>query len=70
VKEEEFWRNFFYRVGLIQQQFELKDLEDDGREKKKQDTKSNKERKNILESESADAEMRLVVFSSSYSFLV
>ncbi len=27
VKEEEFWRNYFYRVSLIKQSFELKDLE-------------------------------------------
>jgi hypothetical protein len=30
VKEEEFWRNYFYRVGLIKQSFELKDLEQEG----------------------------------------
>ena len=23
VKEDEFWRNYFYRVGLIKQSFEL-----------------------------------------------
>ena len=27
VKEEEFWRNYFYRVNLIKQSFDLKDLE-------------------------------------------
>ncbi|TRY73181.1 hypothetical protein TCAL_08176 [Tigriopus californicus] len=27
VKEEEFWRNYFYRLSLIKQSFELKDLE-------------------------------------------
>lgn len=29
VKEEEFWRNYFYRVSLIKQSFELKDMEMD-----------------------------------------
>ena len=28
MKEEEFWRNYFYRVSLIKQSFELKDLEE------------------------------------------
>ena len=23
VKEDEFWRNYFYRVGLVKQSFEL-----------------------------------------------
>merc|ERR1712223_2130053 len=27
VKEDEFWRNYFYRVNLIKQSFDLKDLE-------------------------------------------
>lgn len=30
VKEDEFWRNYFYRVNLIKQSFELKDLESTG----------------------------------------
>ena len=29
VKEEEFWRNYFYRVSLIKQSFELKDMEEE-----------------------------------------
>ena len=28
VKEDEFWKNYFYRVNLIKQSFDLKDLED------------------------------------------
>jgi len=32
VKEDEFWRNYFYRVGLIRQQFELQDLQDTDKE--------------------------------------
>ena len=28
VKEDEFWRNYFYRVNLIKQSFDLKDLEE------------------------------------------
>ena len=27
IKEDEFWRNYFYRVNLIKQSFDLKDLE-------------------------------------------
>ena len=27
VKEDEFWRNYFYRVSLIKQSFDLKDFE-------------------------------------------
>ena len=27
VKEDEFWRNYFYRVNLIKQSFDLKDME-------------------------------------------
>ena len=27
MKEEEFWRNYFYRLSLIKQSFDLKDLE-------------------------------------------
>ena len=30
VKEEEFWRNYLYRVSLIKQSFELKDMERSG----------------------------------------
>jgi hypothetical protein len=26
VKEDEFWRNYFYRLNLIKQSFDLKDL--------------------------------------------
>jgi len=33
VKEEDFWRNYFYRVGLIKQSFELMDLEQEEEEK-------------------------------------
>merc|ERR1712223_2031307 len=29
VKEDEFWKNYFYRVNLIKQSFDLKDLDDD-----------------------------------------
>jgi len=28
VKEDEFWRNYFYRVGLVRQQYELQELQD------------------------------------------
>ena len=28
VKEDEFWKNYFYRVNLIKQSFDLRDLED------------------------------------------
>ena len=28
VKEDEFWRNYFYRVNLIKQSFDLKDFEE------------------------------------------
>ena len=27
VREDEFWRNYFYRVSLIKQSFDLKDFE-------------------------------------------
>ena len=27
MKEDEFWRNYFYRVNLIKQSFDLKDME-------------------------------------------
>lgn len=33
VKEDEFWRNYFYRVNLIKQSFDLKDLEASGNSK-------------------------------------
>jgi hypothetical protein len=36
VKEDEFWRNYFYRVNLIKQSFDLKDLESSGSNKKAQ----------------------------------
>ena len=26
VKEDEFWRNYFYRLNLVKQSFDLKDL--------------------------------------------
>ena len=29
VKEDEFWKNYFYRVNLIKQSFDLKDLDND-----------------------------------------
>ena len=29
VKEDEFWKNYFYRVNLIKQSFDLKDLDGD-----------------------------------------
>lgn len=35
VKESMFWRNYFYRVSLIQQSYELKDLVDMKGQKKK-----------------------------------
>ena len=39
VKEEEFWRNYFYRVSLIKQSFELKDLERGEKQKRKEEKK-------------------------------
>ncbi len=39
VKEEEFWRNYFYRVSLIKQSFELKDLEQEQEKKADKDKK-------------------------------
>ncbi len=45
VKEEEFWRNYFYRVGLIRQSFELKDLERDGKGEKAKESKTTAGRK-------------------------
>ncbi len=43
VKEEEFWRNYFYRVSLINQLFELKDLERGEKTKKKSDRNNKQE---------------------------
>lgn len=28
VKEDEFWRNYFYRVNLIKESFDLEDIQD------------------------------------------
>ena len=42
VKEEEFWRNYFYRVSLIKQSFELKDLEEDQKKNAKEAKKDSK----------------------------
>jgi hypothetical protein len=33
VKEEEFWRNYFYRVNLIKQSFELKSMAEGEKQK-------------------------------------
>ncbi len=43
MKEDAFWRNYFYRVGLIQQQFALKEIESGsggGKPREKEDKKS------------------------------
>ena len=53
IKEDEFWRNYFYRVNLIKQSFDLKDLESSSSPSKaeKQSTKVVKEQNNHQESE-------------------
>ena len=49
MKEEEFWRNYFYRLSLIKQSFDLKDLEKD--EGSKAAAKEDKKVKKQSESE-------------------
>ena len=53
IKEDEFWRNYFYRVNLIKQSFDLKDLESSSSPSKaeKPSTKVVKEQNNHQESE-------------------
>lgn len=48
VKEEEFWRNYFYRVSLIKQSFELKDLErGEKTEKKRRSVRKNEQEEEV-----------------------
>merc|ERR1712024_113444 len=38
IKEDEFWRNYFYRVSLIKQSFELSSMTDDSKKEIKKNT--------------------------------
>jgi len=55
VKEDEFWRNYFYRVNLIKQSVDLKDLETSNSTKststKAKQSKTDKEQNNHQDSE-------------------
>ena len=40
VKEDDFWKNYFYRVNMIKQSFDLKDFEQTDEEEKPKPTES------------------------------
>lgn len=57
VKEDEFWRNYFYRVGLVRQQFELQELQDiDKEDVVGSGDKSNEGKKPDIEDEAIGAD--------------
>lgn len=57
VKEDEFWKNYFYRVNLIKQSFDLKDLDDDSSSPdKKNDKKDSLENRLASTGEELDEE--------------
>jgi len=59
VKEDEFWRNYFYRVGLVRQQFELQELQDiDKDDVVGSGDKSNEGTRHEIEDEGADSGSR------------
>ena len=68
VKEDEFWRNYFYRVSLIKQSFELKDLEKE--EKKQEEKKQEKKEEKSKEVSNDDVEIRLKLRFAVLTFLV
>ena len=56
VREDEFWRNYFYRVSLIKQSFDLKDFEENSTVTNQQNsrTENTETSNNVAEDEVVD----------------
>ena len=55
VREDEFWRNYFYRVSLIKQSFDLKDFEANSNATNQQNSRTEIETSNnVAEEEVVD----------------